>query len=173
VKKPNSITHTEAASVPLVGITAVMMLEACGLKIGSKSNARVLVLGGAGGVGSVAIQIAKAMFGASFVVTTASKGRKETLVKSLGADLVIDYRSEKFEMRLASPNDESKLFDAILDCTFFDFLVSSATHEHTYHTQKVQMRQVGLYRCFEKMVHYVVSTARQTCVLFGNGYSIL
>eukprot|EP00938_MAST-03A_sp_MAST-3A-sp1_P002687 g2687.t1 len=116
VKKPDSISHAEAASVPLVGITAVMMLEACGLKLGSKSNARVLVLGGAGGVGSVAIQIAKKMFGASFVATTASKGKKETLVKSLGADLVIDYRSEKFETKLAS-QDDSKLFDAILACT--------------------------------------------------------
>ena len=82
VKKPESISHVEAASMPLVGITAVMMMEACGLKLGSKSNARVLVLGGAGGVGSVAIQIAKTMFGASFVATTASKGRKEKLVKT-------------------------------------------------------------------------------------------
>ena len=116
VKKPDSISHAEAASVPLVGITAVMMLEACGLKMGSKSDARVLVLGGAGGVGSIAIQIAKKLFGASFVATTASKGKKETLVKALGADLVIDYRSEKFETKLAS-QDDSKLFDAILACT--------------------------------------------------------
>ena len=116
VKKPDSISHAEAASVPLVGITAVMMLEACGLKLGSKSDARVLVLGGAGGVGSIAIQIAKKLFGASFVATTASKGKKETLVKALGADLVIDYRSEKFETKLAS-QDDSKLFDAILACT--------------------------------------------------------
>ena len=116
VKKPDSISHAEAASVPLVGITAVMMLEACGLKMGSKSDARVLVLGGAGGVGSIAIQIAKKLFGASFVATTASKGKKETLVKALGADLVVDYRSEKFETKLAS-QDDSKLFDAILACT--------------------------------------------------------
>jgi len=117
--KPKSVSHQEAAAVPLVSITAVMMLEACGLKMNPSSSPqgpRVLVLGGAGGVGSVAIQLAKCLFGASFVATTASAGRKTKLCKSLGADRVVDYRSTKFERALAS-DKQSDLFDAVLDCT--------------------------------------------------------
>lgn len=118
--KPKSVTHEQAAAVPLVSITAVMMLEACGLKIHTSSpttdGPRVLVLGGAGGVGSVAIQLAKSLFNASFVATTASPGRKTKLCESLGADRVVNYRSTKFEEALAS-DDQRDLFDAVLDCT--------------------------------------------------------
>ena len=56
-----------------------------------------MVTGGAGGMGSIAIQLARAMFGASFVATTASPGAKTDLCIKLGADVVVDYRSDKFE----------------------------------------------------------------------------
>lgn len=83
----------------MVCITAVKMLRACGLAEQPSSNndgtgPRVLVAGGAGGVGSVAIQIAREMFGASEVVTTASLGAKTDLCTLLGADRVIDYKSD-------------------------------------------------------------------------------
>lgn len=77
---------------------------------------RVLILGGAGGVGTTAIQLAKSLFHASFVATTASAGPKAELCQSLGADRVVNYREEKFEEVLAS-DDESQLFDAIFDTT--------------------------------------------------------
>jgi NADPH:quinone reductase-like Zn-dependent oxidoreductase len=59
--------------------------------------------------------LAKVMFGASFVASTASAGAKTDLVQSLGADVVVDYRRDTFEEALQGP--EEKLFDAILDCT--------------------------------------------------------
>ena len=66
----------------------------------------MLITGGAGGVGSFAIQIAKHVLKAGCVVTTASAGEKEALCRSLGADEVVDYHSQKFEevyvMRIAT-----------------------------------------------------------------------
>ena len=83
--KPPAVPHIAAAAVPLVGITAVKAFKSCGLC--ADSGARVLVLGGAGGVGSVAIQLAKSMFGAAFVATTASAGVKADACRRLGAGL--------------------------------------------------------------------------------------
>eukprot|EP00947_MAST-08B_sp_MAST-8B-sp1_P003056 g3056.t1 len=126
-RKPQKISHESCASVPLVAITAAKAFRAAGLKQGG----RVLITGGAGGVGSIAIQLAKAMFGASFVATTASAGAKTRLCEKLGADLVVDYRTAKFEEVLQTKQakqanktnegegaeEERKLFDCILDCT--------------------------------------------------------
>ena len=89
--KPSNMTHEQAASVPLAGLTAWQALVTKGkIKIGSK----VLIHAGSGGVGTLAIQIAK-HFGA-FVATTTS-GKNASLVKELGADLTIDYTSQNFE----------------------------------------------------------------------------
>ncbi|MDH6137613.1 NADPH:quinone reductase-like Zn-dependent oxidoreductase [Kitasatospora sp. MAA4] len=89
--KPASISFEEAASLPLVALTAWQALtEQSQLLAGQ----RVLIHGGAGGVGAAAIQIAKHL-GAE-VVTTVSADSVE-LVRGLGADQVVDYRSEKFE----------------------------------------------------------------------------
>ena len=122
-----SASHVSMAS--LLCCTAIRMLRACGLpeidfeeekdKSGGKHESnpvvngpRVLVTGGAGGVGSVAIQIAQSLFGASFIATTASAGVKSELCSELGADVVVDYRSSNFEEVLQAGS-----FDAILDCT--------------------------------------------------------
>lgn len=91
-KKPPGISFTDAASIPLAGETALQALRRGGVGPGSK----VFVSGGAGGVGTLAIQIAKAL-GAETVATTASPGEKTELCKSLGADVVVNYRDEKFE----------------------------------------------------------------------------
>lgn len=89
--KPASLTHVEAASLPLVGLTAYnALVDACALAPGDK----VLIQAGAGGVGTVAIQLAKHL-GAE-VYTTCSE-RNVELLESLGADRVIDYRAERFE----------------------------------------------------------------------------
>ncbi|WP_432021174.1 NADP-dependent oxidoreductase [Streptomyces sp. 1222.5] len=89
--KPQALSFEEAASLPLVGLTAWQALTEQA-KVGP--GTRVLIHGGAGGVGSVAVQLAKHL-GAE-VVTTASADSAE-LVRRLGADQVIDYRAEKFD----------------------------------------------------------------------------
>lgn len=88
-RKPAKATFEEAASIPLAGLTALQALrEAAGLQAGQ----RVLVHAGAGGVGSLAIQIAKIL---GLRVATTTSTRNAELVRGLGADDVIDYtRSE-------------------------------------------------------------------------------
>lgn len=117
-RRPVSVTHSGCASVPLVAITAVKMMRACGIDehAPGTSGPRVFITGGAGGMGTMAIQVALKMFGASFVATTASPGAKTDLCKQLGAGRVVNYREEVFSEVLASA-DEAELFDAILDCT--------------------------------------------------------
>ena len=100
--KPSNMTHEQAASVPLAGLTAWQALVTKG-KIKRGSN--VLIHAGSGGVGTLAIQIAK-HFGA-FVATTTS-GKNAGLVKELGADLIINYTTQNFE-------DELSDYDLVID----------------------------------------------------------
>lgn len=88
---PASLSMREAASLPLVALTAWQALVDIG-KVGPGD--KVLIHAGTGGVGSIAIQLAKHL-GAT-VATTASQGQAQTL-RDLGADVVIDYRNERFE----------------------------------------------------------------------------
>ena len=99
--KPGNISFEEAAAVPLAGLTALQMLRQLNLAAGQK----ILIQGGAGGVGIFAIQLAK-MFGA-VVATTASENNTE-FVKSLGADIVIDYHKNTITEVLSD-------YDAVLD----------------------------------------------------------
>ncbi|KFN04628.1 zinc-binding dehydrogenase family protein [Bacillus clarus] len=104
---PNNLSFEEAASVPLAGLTAWQSLVdyAC-IKEGDK----VLIHARAGGVGSFAIQIAKA-FGA-YIATTASN-KNAAFLKSLGADLVIDYKKDNFAQLLLDydiVNEEKRYF---------------------------------------------------------------
>jgi NADPH:quinone reductase-like Zn-dependent oxidoreductase len=93
--KPKNITMEEAASIPLVGLTAWQALvEKAKLKKGQK----VFIQAGSGGVGTFAIQLAKHL-GAT-VATTTSTGNL-ALVKRLGADVVIDYKKDDFEEHLS------------------------------------------------------------------------
>ncbi len=93
--KPANLSMTEAASIPLVGLTAwQVLIERAQIKPGQK----VLIHAGSGGVGTFAIQLAKHL-GAT-VATTASAANI-AMVKELGADVVIDYRSQKFEEELS------------------------------------------------------------------------
>src|SRR5437660_11878893 len=89
--KPKNLTMEEAASLPLVGLTAWQVLvERAKLKQGQK----VLIHAGSGGVGTFAIQLAKHL--GAIVATTTSTANLEW-VKRLGADIVIDYRKDDFE----------------------------------------------------------------------------
>lgn len=88
-RKPRTISHVEAASLPLAGITAwEAMMDTARVRAGQ----RVLVHAGSGGVGSLAIQLVKAA-GAT-VIATAS-GRNRALVESLGVDQFVDYTTTK------------------------------------------------------------------------------
>uniref|UniRef100_A0A2N9F395 Enoyl reductase (ER) domain-containing protein n=1 Tax=Fagus sylvatica TaxID=28930 RepID=A0A2N9F395_FAGSY len=106
--KPNNLSFVEAASLPLVIETAYEGLERTGFSAGKS----ILVLGGAGGVGTQIIQLAKHVFGASKVAATSSTGKLE-LLKSLGADLAIDYTKENFE---DLPEKFDVVYDAVGEC---------------------------------------------------------
>lgn len=89
--KPKNLTMEEAASIPLVGLTAWQaLIEKANLQKGQK----VFIQAGSGGVGTFAIQLAKHI-GAT-VATTASSANAD-LLKSLGADIVVDYKKDDFE----------------------------------------------------------------------------
>jgi NADPH:quinone reductase-like Zn-dependent oxidoreductase len=89
--KPNSLHHVQAAAVPLSGLTAWHALfDAAELQPGQ----RVLIHGGAGGVGHYAVQLAK--WRGAYVIATASAKNHE-LLETLGADEVIDYNTQRFE----------------------------------------------------------------------------
>jgi NADPH:quinone reductase-like Zn-dependent oxidoreductase len=93
--KPRTIGMEEAASIPLVGLTAWQALvERAGLEKGQK----VIIHAGSGGVGTVAIQLAKHL-GATVATTTSTANMD--LVKRLGADIVIDYRDQEFDKLLS------------------------------------------------------------------------
>ena len=100
--KPKELTMEEAASIPLVGLTAWQaLIERANLKAGQK----VLVHAGSGGVGTFAIQLAKHV--GALVATTTSTANLDW-VKRLGADIVIDYRKDDFETLLHD-------YDVVLD----------------------------------------------------------
>ncbi len=88
--KPRTVSHIEAASLPLAGITA---WEALITSAQLTAGQRVLIHAGSGGVGSLATQLAKSR-GAYVIATTSGKNR--ALVESFGADQVIDYQTQQF-----------------------------------------------------------------------------
>ena len=102
-KKPGNISFEEAASLPLVGLTALQSLESVGIK----ENDKVLIHAGSGGVGSFAIQYAKAK--GAYVYTTTSTNNVKW-VKELGADRVIDYKTEDYK---AIVKDADIVFDTL------------------------------------------------------------
>ena len=93
--KPTNLNMTEAASIPLVGLTAWQTLVEVG-KV--KPGQKVFIQAGSGGVGTIAIQLAKHL-GATVATTTSAKNA--ALVKSLGADVVVDYNAQDFEKVLS------------------------------------------------------------------------
>ena len=110
--KPGNLDMGEAASMPLVALTAWQVLvETAKLKKGQK----VLIHAGSGGVGTVAIQLAKHL--GAFVATTTSTSNVEW-VKALGADVVIDYKKQNFETVLQG-------YDVVLNSLGSDVLEKS------------------------------------------------
>ncbi len=110
--KPKNLTMEEAASIPLAGLTAwQVLIERAKLKKGQK----VLIHAGSGGVGTFAVQLAKHI-GATVATTTSSAN--VDLVKSLGTDVVIDYKKEDFEKVLRD-------YDVVLNSLGTDTLEKS------------------------------------------------
>jgi NADPH:quinone reductase-like Zn-dependent oxidoreductase len=101
-RKPTQLTYEQAAGIPVASLTAWRtLIEAADVK----KDQRVLIHGGAGGVGSIAVQLAH--WRGAHVIATASERNHEYL-KSMGADEVIDYRTTRFE-------DAAKNIDVVLD----------------------------------------------------------
>lgn len=100
--KPKSTNFAEAAALPLVGSSAIQALIDY---INLKSGQKILIHGGAGGIGHIAIQLAKTL--GAHVATTVSIDDMD-FVRQLGADRIIDYKNQKFEEVL-------KDFDAVFD----------------------------------------------------------
>lgn len=117
-RKPVKTDFIQAASLPLVGSSAIQALDDT---IKLAKGQKILIHGGAGGIGSIAIQLAK--YRGAYVATTVS-GEDREFVKSLGADQVIDYKTEKFEEIL-------KDFDAVYDT------VGSSVMESSFKVLKV------------------------------------
>jgi NADPH:quinone reductase-like Zn-dependent oxidoreductase len=111
-RKPKTISHIEAASIPLVGITAWETIVSVGNLVAGQ---KALIHAASGGVGSLAVQIAKSR-GAHVVATTSSANIE--LVRSLGADQVIDYRNQRFA-------DNVKDVDVVVDTVGGDVQASS------------------------------------------------
>jgi NADPH:quinone reductase-like Zn-dependent oxidoreductase len=101
-KKPISISHDDAASLVLVGVSAIQVIDE---HMEIKHGQKILIHGGAGGIGSVAIQYAKHL--GAYVATTARSADNE-FVKALGADEIIDYENEDFTEKITD-------YDAVLD----------------------------------------------------------
>lgn len=110
--KPAGLSHTDAASAPLAGLTAWQALITKG---NLKKAQKVLIHAGSGGVGTYAIQIAK-HFGAYVATTTSTKNAE--LVKRLGADVVIDYKTHQFQNELSG-------YDLVFDMLGGDTLTES------------------------------------------------
>jgi alcohol dehydrogenase len=122
---PQDLDYATAAAVPLAGLTALQALRD---ELDVKPGQRVFISGGAGGVGTFAIQIAKWL--GAHVTTTASQ-RGEALVRSLGCDEVIDYTSQ-------SISEAGRRFDAGFD------LIGGKTLEQMFEIMKPGTRIVSI-----------------------------
>jgi NADPH:quinone reductase-like Zn-dependent oxidoreductase len=100
--KPKKASHFQAAALPLAGLSAYQVIFD---KIGLKAEQKILIHGAAGGIGSIAVQIAK-YIGARVAATTGPNDIN--YVKDLGADVVIDYQSQNFA-------EVIKDYDAVFD----------------------------------------------------------
>jgi NADPH:quinone reductase-like Zn-dependent oxidoreductase len=103
-RKPKNVNHVEAAALPLTGVSA---LQALTEHIGLSKGKKILIHGGAGGIGTMAIQLAKHL--GAYVGTTANEQDMQ-YVKDLGADEIIDYKKKRFEDQL---HDYDAVYDTV------------------------------------------------------------
>jgi len=149
VHKPKTLSHQEAGAIPLTGLTAINSLINCA-KV--KSGQRVLIIGGSGGVGTLAIQIAKNL-GAH--VTAVCSTNNVALVKSLGADQVIDYT-------LADPLSCDEPYDVIYDTVC----------AHEYEKARQSLKESGVFLTLSPAPGVDFFIPGQTELEAGKGYFI-
>ncbi len=92
--KPSTLTHVEAASLPIVAVTSIQAFDQAVARMGSLKGKTLFIPAALSGTGSIAIQLAKSVYGASKVITTASTSKIPKLTERLGhgmVDQVIDY----------------------------------------------------------------------------------
>ena len=123
--KPRSVDHTQAGALPLAGVSA---LQALTEHLRLSAGQTILIHGGAGGIGSIAIQLAKHL--GARVATTVSADNIE-YVKGLGADTVINYQEEDFA-------EKARGMDAVFDT------VGGDTYVRSYHVLKKGARIVSM-----------------------------
>ena len=140
VMKPKSLSMTDAASVPLVWLTAwEALFERCSLRSGET----VLIHGGAGGVGYIAIQIAK--HAGAVVLTTVSSPEKAEFARSLGADHCINYKDEDFVNRALALTDGKGVdvvFDTVGGQVFADSFPCTRIYGHLVTLDEVSTSKV-------------------------------
>ncbi len=126
--KPKSLSMVEAASVPLVWLTA---WEALFDRYSLQAGESILIHGGAGGVGYIAIQIAK--YAGATVFTTISSPEKAEFAKSLGADHCINYKEENFVeavLNLSAGKGVDVVFDVVGGQVFADSFPATKIYGH-------------------------------------------
>lgn len=139
-KKPKNLSFAQASSIPLCGLTAWQALFDFG-KL--KKGETVLIHAGCGGVGSMAVQIAKNA--GARVITTASK-KNHDYVKNLGADILIDYTTENFQERVKKECPQG--VDLVIDT------IGGQTCSTSMNLLKTGGRLVSLLEKFEKSKTY-------------------
>lgn len=117
-RKPSSVSHAEAAAASFAGLIALAGMTTHGA-LGTKANARVLVIGASGGVGHLAIQIAKRGMGAAFVAGVCSS-KNEEFVRKCGADYVVAYDRTPIESVASHHPEWQGRFDLIFDAVGHD-----------------------------------------------------
>lgn len=167
--KPMNISMEESASIPLVGLTSWQALvEISKLKKGQK----VFIQAGSGGVGTFAIQLAKQV--GAYVATTTSSANT-ALVKSLGADLVIDYKKEDFATILKDydvvlhSNRDAKVLENSLKILKKGGTLVSLTGPPTAEFAK----EIGLGWHLQRLMCLLSMSARRTAKKLGVHYKFL
>jgi len=167
--KPKNTSMEEAASIPLVGLTSWQALvEIANLKKGQK----VFIQAGSGGVGTFAIQLAKHI--GAFVATTTSSVNTD-LVKSLGADLVIDYKKEDFATILKDydvvlhSNREAKVLEKSLKILKPGGTLISLTGPPT----GVLAKELGLGWHFQVLMNLLSFSVRRTAKKLNVNFKFL
>ncbi|WP_431291704.1 zinc-binding alcohol dehydrogenase family protein [Pedobacter sp. P26] len=121
--KPKSLTDTEAAAMPLTALTAWESLyDRIRISEQKDKGKSILIIGGAGGVGSIAIQLAKKISGLK-VITTASRPETKEWCKAMGADVVVNHKNLVEELRAAGFKEVDFILDFVDLNSYWDDLV--------------------------------------------------
>jgi len=137
--KPTNLSFEEAASLPLAVLTAQRAFDIAKFEKGQS----VFIVGGAGGVGSLAIQLAKHVYGASKIVATASTGKLD-FVKSLGADLVIDYTRQSYDQ-------VSEKFDFVFDT------IGDSTKSHVVAKEEAKVLDIASFHPHPRAEFFILT----------------